>query len=549
MRQLSRRTLLAGASAAAATALAPISAPRRAAADAPCLRSLKDFLADAKLQQLSSAQRDLIVDQAIKLLENFYVHLPLKGKLYGAAPLERLRKIARFNSDPPFHAEMTDIFNSLRDMHTHYRPPTPYTTGYAFLPFKVEACVEGGQRKYIASRVVDGFVNSPPFGRGVEILSWNGVPVEQAAERAGGEGGTPNARHALGLARLTCRVLQLQPAPEEGPVEVHYRAGGQEFIAQFSWQVLTQPDGACGGGACNEIQQIQDFRKFLYAPYYLCSSFGDSDQLETPDGVFGYIRIFSFDPALESADLFVTDFKTKVASFANNVKGLIVDVRDNGGGSIQASERIVQFVAPATGHIEAARFYFRATPEILKFCQLPTVTGLGSGPDGLTPWVHSIEGALKTGATFSDAFQYTPDARCNEPGRVPFPHPVIVVTSALTYSSAEFFAAGFQDHGGMILGVDETTGGGGANFRQYSDLNTFFTDALQPPPFEDLDKEANGAGFQVAFRRAKRVGFGTGREIEDRGIHRDLSYAMTRDDLLFGNRDLKRAAARLLAQM
>ena len=98
----------------------------------------------------------------------------------------------------------------------------------------------------------------------------------------------------------------------------------------------------------------------------------------------------------------------------------------------------------------------------------------------------------------------------------------------------------------MILGVDETTGGGGANVRQHSELSDYFTDAGQQTPFEALP---NGAGFQVAFRRSKRVGFGTGREIEDRGIHRDLSYAMTRDDLLYSNRDLKREAARLLGQM
>jgi C-terminal processing protease CtpA/Prc len=206
----------------------------------------------------------------------------------------------------------------------------------------------------------------------------------------------------------------------------------------------------------------------------------------------------------------------------------------------------MQFIAPAA-EIEPSRFYFRATPDILRLCQLPTVGGLG--PHGLTPWIPSIESALKTGAAFSDAFQYTSDAACNEPGRMPFPHPVVVVTDALTYSSAEFFAAGFQDHGGMILGVDETTGGGGANLRQYSQLNKFYTDADQPPPFDDLNNDANGAGFQVAFRRSKRVGLGAGREIEDRGVHRDRSYAMTRDDLLYGNRDLKRAAARLLAHM
>jgi hypothetical protein len=46
-----------------------------------------------------------------------------------------------------------------------------------------------------------------------------------------------------------------------------------------------------------------------------------------------------------------------------------------------------------------------------------------------------------------------------------------------------------------------------------------------------------------------RVGLGSGIEIEDRGVLRDRPYAMTRQDLLNHNQDLKREAARLLAQM
>jgi hypothetical protein len=40
-----------------------------------------------------------------------------------------------------------------------------------------------------------------------------------------------------------------------------------------------------------------------------------------------------------------------------------------------------------------------------------------------------------------------------------------------------------------------------------------------------------------------------GNEVEDRGVFRDRPYAMTRRDLLNHNEDLKREAARLLAQM
>ncbi len=221
MRPITRRTVLASGTAAAATALAPISAIRPAAADTPCLRPLKDFLVEAGTapNQLSGAQRGMIVDQAIELIRGMYVHLPSKQQRYGADPLGALNmlrpQVDQFNSDPPFHAAMMKIFTSLHDMHTRYMPPAPYSSAHAFLPFKVEACVEGGQRKHIVSRVAPGFVH-PTFRPGVEVLSLNGVTIEQAADDAGGEGATDPARRALGLARLTYRTLQLQAAPRRG---------------------------------------------------------------------------------------------------------------------------------------------------------------------------------------------------------------------------------------------------------------------------------------------------------------------------------------------
>src|SRR5713101_6263493 len=86
----------------------------------PILRAaigLNQFL--AKVEELTPRQRAVVVDQAILLLENFYVHLPLKRAMYAVDPLQRLRllrhRLSHLKSDQSFHAEMTDIFTSLRD--------------------------------------------------------------------------------------------------------------------------------------------------------------------------------------------------------------------------------------------------------------------------------------------------------------------------------------------------------------------------------------------------------------------------------------------------
>lgn len=565
MHQLTRRALLAGMGATAATALAPVGIHRALAQKPLCIRPLQAFLEEAKQtqHQLTGDQRRLIVEQGIKLLDEFYCHLPLKQKLYGARPLERLRELRKlaggFNSDQPFHARMMAIFTELRDQHTRYRMPRPYGNAFAFLPFRIEACVENGRRKHIVSRIAREFEDaSPPLG--AEVLRWNGNSIERAAERAGGDGATPSARRCIGLARLTQRLLQLHPVPEEESVNIRYRAGNKEQNIEVQWQVaslqLPAPVPHPCFGACGGMQEMDEFRKFLFAKYDVCSFPFKSEFHKTPEGdVFGYIRIFSFeniplDPMdrnkVLTNDMFVEAFRQEVAKYADT-KGLIVDVRDNAGGSTRASERILQSVSPAK-EINPSTLVFRATERALEFCQLPkSVSDLG--PDGLRPWIESMKRALATRRMFSDAFQYTKQEEANDSRRQIFPRPVIVVTSGMTWSAGELFAAGFQDHGGTILGVDETTGGGGAGYRQMTQLSKYFTDDHHNSPYANLTQDAHGAGFQVAFRRSKRVNRGVGKEIEDAGVARNRPYALTRNDVLNDNHDLKNHAAGLLARM
>ena len=551
MAELNRRSVLARAAATAAAAIVPASPTRSVAAFAPGpTKLLKDFLAETEAQVLAPQHRTLIVDQAIELLTSFYVHLPLKRLMYGVDPVERLRLLRlglpQVKTDRSFHAEMMVIFESLHDLHTVYLLPEPYASSHAWLPFKIRACVEGGRHKYIVSSVADWFTH-PTFRAGVEVLSCNGVPVGRAAGEIGGHGGNPSSRRAVGLARLTYRALRWQPPPNDDVMMVRYLADGCAHDISMDWQVTTQPDpGLCSINprAGIDIEQLQQFRRFLYAPYNFIDQFGAPARISTPEGDFGYIRIFSFE-RVDSDDLFVARFEAMISSFANNTRGLIVDVRDNGGGSVRASERILQFIAPTKGRIEPSRAYFVNTPETLRFCKLGLPVA-DLGPQGLVPWIASIEHALKTGAQFSDSFEYTSVEACNEPGRCVYPNPVIVVTSALTYSAAELFAAGFQDHGGMVLGVDEATGGGGAGVRHDFELRNYFINGRQEPTLADLPGQL---AFRVAFRRLVRVGSGAGKEIEDFGVSPDHTYAMTRNDLLNNDQDLKRQAARLLAQM
>ncbi|AMV37742.1 S41 family peptidase [Planctomyces sp. SH-PL62] len=244
--------------------------------------------------------------------------------------------------------------------------------------------------------------------------------------------------------------------------------------------------------------------------------------VETPSGTFGYIRISSF--MTFDADSFAAEFVRLAKLLPQN--GLIVDVRGNGGGNINAGELLLQ--ALTSRPIEPERFHFINSPATLRLCQ---------GHPSLAEWVESIDLAVETGETYSQGFPLTSEARANAGLGYHYPGPVTLVVDALCYSTTDIFTAGFQDHGvGRVLGTSGRTGAGGANVWTYD----FFThlDGFIPPP--------RGVSFRTAIRRSTRVGARTGVPLEDLGVKPDAVHLMTRRDILERNVDLIAAAAQML---
>src|SRR3989304_4262436 len=84
---------------------------------------------------LSSSERVLIVQQALRLLRDVYVH---HTNSHFAQAFKRLIEFERRADQGPerlFHDELIAIFKSLRDRHTHYIMPQPFQGQIAFLPF------------------------------------------------------------------------------------------------------------------------------------------------------------------------------------------------------------------------------------------------------------------------------------------------------------------------------------------------------------------------------------------------------------------------------
>jgi len=530
--------------------------------------TLAELLASAVA--LSTDDQRQIVRTAQVLIEQLFVHLPLKRAMHAIDPVQRLRLLDhRLESltERQFHDEMIAIFIGLRDMHTNYLMPAPFTDKRAVLPFRVQECFEDGARQYIVTAVTPDLVHEP-FARGVEVTHWNGMPIDRAVALNGERNGGCNAdaRHARGLASLTQRPLKLLATPDEAWVDVTFLAAGAAHEQRFTWVVKTDPPPAPppppSPGLADPardaigldllVEDIRRAQKLEFAPEAIelerrMAADGDGpspDELTTvsllpdhlqfrtvpgPLGDLGYLRIRTFLVKGDQLELFATEVRRILALLPQD--GLIIDVRGNGGGTIAAGERMLQLLTPRA--IEPTHLHFINTPLTLE----------ASTTAGYVPWHESIAEAVETGAPFSDGLPLSPGypASCNAIGQL-YHGPVVLVTDALCYSTTDIFAAGFQDHEiGKVIGIDRTTGAGGANVWDYKGLL-----ATLPGHFDALP---GGAEMRVAIRRTTRVGARAGDPIEDLGVASDRVHRMTRRDLLEDNVDLISEAAGVLAAM
>jgi len=539
---------------------------------------LAEFLATAGT--LTLAQRKLLVDQALVLLEQNYAHLPLKVAMHAVNPVQRLRVLrarlerqtdATAEPEWQFHRELSGTFLSVRDLHTNYLLPAPFAGKIAFLPFQLERCFAAdGTEQYLVSRTVADFAG---LAVGAEVTHWNGVPIARAVAVNGANfaGSNTAANLARGLESLTLRPLVIQLPPDEDWVVVTCRgADGSPAEVRVAWQVtdnlppMTDVDALSPAAAAQGVDLDSDeksrAKKLLHAPEVVAAeATGEAVAMSvtdvpttmpgvfrarpvvTPSGTFGHLRIFSF--SVDDPEAFLKEFVRLAALLPQN--GLIVDVRDNGGGHIFASEFLLQTMTPR--HIDPEPVQFLSTPLNLRICRRHADNS--TGQIDLGPWFPSLDNSIETGQVFSCAHTITPVDGANAVGQT-YHGPVLLITDARVYSATDIFAAGWADHElGPILGVDDNTGAGGANVWTHGLLMQL----LQIPapgdaesPYQPLPNRAN---MRVSIRRTLRVGKLSGTPVEDLGVQPTHLHQLTRADLLEGNVDLLARAGELLAAL
>ncbi|WP_077033755.1 S41 family peptidase [Pelomonas sp. KK5] len=524
--------------------------------------------------QIGRAERLQILDAVELVLGELYAHLSLKRARYGVDPLQRLqilRSDARGRQDAAaFHAELSAIFTQLRDYHTRYIWHRERTGQVAALPFLAEMYGPDDAPRYLVTKIGRA-LSAGSFRPGVELLRWNGVPIDRAVLRHAEQecAGRPDGLRAAAMSTLTLRSLQFGPPPDEQWVVIGYRIADDapEQEIRLDWRIIAAPQARrLQGGAPNGTGNphlrafnraagaVRHAKMALFAPealegqvlrqarwqdlgagvrtQALDTSLPDLlrvQLLQVDDGpaksaTVGYLRIFGFD--VEPAVL-LGELLHLIPQLPR--EGLIIDVRGNPGGNIAAAERALRLFTPHP--IVPTSFALRATPRTRALAQ-PQLQEIGAA---LRPWRESLDTALRNGELYTRAHPLTELQACNAIGQR-YGGTVLLVADTSTYSAGDLFTAGFVDNGvGPFVCVGQATGGGGANAWDYGEIREALAEAGVQLPALPRD-----VGMSFAFRRALRAGPSEGLLIEDLGIPAASRYAMSRDDLLHGNRDLLR---------
>ena len=428
------------------------------------------------------ADRRRLIDQLMLALGSFYVHLERKKAIYGFDPVRALALLVpriETISDAELHENLVELLARVRDRHVIFLGRAPYGAA-AMVPFTIENCWENGIQLYVVTKVDPGTATKT-LKPGARVSHWNGIPIDRYILLCANlfDGGNEAAALARSLAFLTHRPLNRFGPPLEEWVDLRFTLNGVTSEERFSW-VGFNPAAApaypslgsniTGFGGDIPLMGLQNARRVRIAPQsfdaapaapaaqplgvpkiqgHVAAGIVDYGTVTTGDGTFAYLRFWSFQA--NAVDDFVNALSPILPTLPQN--GLIFDMRGNSGGYIAAGERVLQLFSATP--IVPARFEFRVTDLTRAMANLS---------NEFSRWRPSFAEAFATGEEYTRGIPIEgDDADYNKVGRK-YPGPIVLISDALAFSTADIFAAGFIDNSlGKVICTDGNMAAAGGN--------------------------------------------------------------------------------------
>jgi hypothetical protein len=522
--------------------------------------------AQTSLAALSADQRLSDFDQLVNTLLRNYGPMHLKrssiGLDFDKDVADYKARIAAAKGDAEFYQLLARFLSTLHDAHVSSEVPSTYKASLGFTVDRIEgkALIETIDRL----RLPEQFF---PFQKGDQLISLDGVPVDQIVADLDEQDNTGNPEGSLRIAtsRLTNRkqasgfavpkgvcTITVLPKGASTPVTVTatWITSGNPIIELDDLKGLTDDDNkaiataATGKDLLAELKKMDQFqsvmpRSFLAEMKQIgVGDLGSAKSIfKLPDGAqvlegmpvtaaiyeaagkkIGVLRIpqYTDDGLLEvlARALMVMESQTDV---------LVLDQTNNPGGSVSLVSDIVGLFADKS----YTDMNFKVRPSMNWIKKIDDISAkitemLAADPNDLAA------NALKArfdylGQEFRDAIAQkrflTKPISLNLTGTfgtiqpnkvVRYTKPVLLLINELDFSGGDAFPAIMKDNGRVTLFGAKTNGAGG-NVAEYGPLaNSFFKFNLT----ESLMVRPNG------------------QYVENNGIKPDIAYSITEDDFM-----------------
>jgi hypothetical protein len=449
-----------------------------------------DFVPYTPEQRVQVAKN---IDAMMKIYYHREQKIEVYGKEYGKEydPLPRVAKILERSAsmtDSEFHYAFSEVFHSMRDFHLNYNMPAPHACFAAVQPVSFSLVEENlsGQRK--VKVVVKSFSTQPEvlaligsalsrINIGDELITIDGITFDQYVEKekflVGGANESGALRAALG--QISAVGGRYSPMPKKDDVTFQLKAykSGNVYTVTVPWIARRRTkcyddarafiDGGMvsesfagysptGKGISNSNLELETFKE-TFRNNQVQFELKDTADPIIKWGIYkpesknlGVLFIDGFTPA-DGDDAKVTRLiHSLLVNQLKNTNALILDLRENGGGSGLMADLIPQLFVTATNATVSRAVnhpFNRALFTSLSDTAFLQAFSQTRESDKYTPWVPG-----------------TSQAEFRRYGMA-YTKPVGVFTSGSCYSACDYFSANMQDTGAaLIFGEDQFSGAG-----------------------------------------------------------------------------------------